>query len=71
MTMCNASLRTLSMRRVCALRHKTGAQYSAVEQIRDRATVRNVLAPAPQPEAASHLISATRVVSFLRNASRW
>ena len=26
-----ASLRTLSMRRVCALGHQTGAQYSAVE----------------------------------------
>ena len=30
-TMRNASLSTLSMRRVCALRHQTGAQYSAVE----------------------------------------
>ena len=50
---------------------KTGAQYSAVEYTRDRAAVGNVLAPAPQPEPASRLISATRVVSFLRNASRW
>ena len=31
MTMRKASLRTLSMRRVCALRHQAGAQYSAVE----------------------------------------
>ena len=38
---------------------------------RDRAAVRSVLAPVPQPEPASRLISATRVVSFLRNASRW
>ena len=30
-TMRKASLRTLSIRRVCALRHQAGAQYSAVE----------------------------------------
>ena len=30
-TMRKASLRTLSMRQVCALRHQAGAQYSAVE----------------------------------------
>ena len=30
-TMRKASLRTLSMRRVCALRHQAGVQYSAVE----------------------------------------
>ena len=30
-TMRKASLRTLSLRRVCALRHRVGAQYSAVE----------------------------------------
>ena len=30
-TVRKASLRTLSMRRVCALRHQAGAQYSAVE----------------------------------------
>ena len=59
------------MRRVCAVRHQTCAQYSAVEYTRDRAAVRSVLAPAPQPEPASRLISATRGVSFLRNASRW
>ena len=41
-TMRKASLRTLSMRRVCALRHQAGAQYSAVELIRDKAAVRNV-----------------------------
>ena len=29
-TMCKASLRTLSIRRVCALRHQADAQYSAV-----------------------------------------
>ena len=31
--------------------------------------VRNVVAPAPQPEPASHLKSATRDVSFLRSDS--
>ena len=35
-TMRKASLRTLPIRRVCALRHQAGAQYSAVEQIRDK-----------------------------------
>ena len=59
-----ASLRTLSMRRVCALRHQAGVQYSAVEQIRDKAAVRNVLAPAPNPQPASRLSSETRVDSF-------
>jgi len=33
-------------------------------------TVRNVIAPAPQPEPASRLKSAKRGVSFLRNNSR-
>ena len=69
-TMCKASLRTLSMRRVCALRHQAGAQYSAVESIRDKAAVRNVLTPAPHPELASRLGSETRVNSFMRNVSR-
>ena len=32
--------------------------------------VRNVVAPAPQPEPASRLRSATRDVSFLRSDSR-
>ena len=49
MTMRNAWLRTLSMRRVCALPHQTGAQYSAVKYTRDRAAVRN----APTTEAKS------------------
>ena len=31
-----ASLRMLSMRRVCVLRHQTGAQYSAVDQGKNR-----------------------------------
>ena len=70
MTMHNESLRTLSIRQVCALRHQTGAQYSAVEETRDRAAVRSVLAPVPQPEPASCLISAMCVVSFLHNVSR-
>ena len=69
-TMRKASLRTLSMRRVCALRHQADAQYSAVEYIRNKAAVCNVLAPAPHPEPASHLSSETRVDSFLRNASK-
>ena len=57
------------MRRLCALQHQAGAQYSAVELISDEAAMRNVLAPAPHPELASRLSSKTRVDSFLRNAS--
>ena len=54
----------LSMRRVCVLRHQTDAQYSASEWTKERAELRNVLAPAPDPDPASHLNSATRVESF-------
>jgi len=61
-TICKASLMEGSMKRVWALRHQTGAQYSAVECTR-------VVAPAPQPEPASHLKSATRDISFLRSDS--
>ena len=67
-TMHKASLRTLSMRRVCALRHQAGAQYSAVEEISDKSTVRNVLAQVPYPEPASRLSSEMHVDSFLHNA---
>ena len=59
-----------SMRRVWALRHQTGAQYSAVEFTRARVAIRRVVAPAPQPEPASRLRSATRYVRFLRIDSR-
>ena len=48
-TLRKGSFRTLSMRRVCALRHEAGAQYSAVEYIRDKTAVHNVLATAPHP----------------------
>jgi len=33
-------------------------------------TVRNIVAPAPQPKPASHLKNATRDVNFLRSDSR-
>ena len=69
-TMRKASFITLSISRMCTLRHQTGAQYSAIEQTRDRAAVRNVLALAPQPVPASRLNSETRAHNFLRNASR-
>jgi len=64
------SLITESMRRVWALRHQTGAQYSVVEWTRDKVAVRKDFAPAPQPEPASRLRNATRYVSFLRSDSR-
>jgi len=66
-TIRKASLMVGSIRRVWALRHQTGEQYSAVECTRARVAVRNVVAPAPQPEPASRLSSATRDVSFLRS----
>ena len=69
-TIRKASLMAGSMRRVWALRHQTGAQYSAVECTKARAAIRRVVAPAPQPEPASRLMSATRDVSFLRSDSR-
>jgi len=46
----------------------TGAQYSAVEWTRAKVAVLNIIAPAPQPELASHLRSMTCDVSFLRVA---
>ena len=67
-TMRKASLRTLSMRKVCTLRHQAGAQYSAVKQIRNKAAVCYVWAPAPHPKPATRLSSEMRVDSFLRNA---
>ena len=71
MAMRKASLRMLSMRRACVLRHQTSAQYSAVESAKEKAEMHNVLATALHPDPASRLNSATRVESFLRKASRW
>ena len=61
-----ASLMVGSMRRVWALRHQTGTQYSVVEWTRASVAVRNVVALAPQSEPASRLKSATRDVNFLQ-----
>ena len=47
-----ASLMARSVRRVWALRHQTGAQYSSAEWTKDKVTFRNVVAPAPHPESA-------------------
>jgi len=69
-TIRKASLMEESIRRVWALRHQTGAQYSEVECTRARVAIRRVVAPAPQPEPASRLRSATRDVSFLRSDSK-
>ena len=70
MALRKASLRTLSIRRVYALRCQAGAQYLAVEWIRDKAAVRNVLAPVSHPKPASRFRRETRVDNFLRIASR-
>jgi len=51
-TIRKASLMVVSMRRVWALRHQTGAQNSAVEGTKARVAIRRVVAPAPQPEPA-------------------
>ena len=52
-TICKVSFEAGLMRRVWALPHQTGAQYSAAEWIRARVAVRNVFAPAPQPKPAN------------------
>jgi len=69
-TICKTSLMVGTIRRVWALQHQTGVQYSAVEWTRARVAVRKVVAPAPQPDPASRLRSATRDVSVLRSDSR-
>ena len=58
-TIRKTSLMVVSVRRVWALRHQTGAQYSVVEWTMARVAICNVVAPAPQPEPASRLRSAT------------
>jgi len=69
-TISKALLMAGSMRQVWALRHQTGAQYSAVEWTRARVAIRRVVASAPQPEPASRLRRAMRDVNFLRSDSR-
>ena len=59
-----ASFKTLSKRQVSALRYQTGAQYSAVEQTRNRTAVHSALALTFYPEAKSRLSSVTRGDSF-------
>ena len=54
-----------SIKRVWALRHQTGAQYSVVKYTRARVAVPSTEAPVPQVVPASRLISATLVLSFL------
>ena len=44
-----------SIRRLRALRHQTGMQYSAVKSTRARVAVHRVVAPTPQPEPARRL----------------
>ena len=66
-TIRKASLMVGSVRRVWALRHHAGAQYSAVGWTMAGVAVRSFVTPAPQPEPARRLRSATRDVSFLRS----
>ena len=68
-TIRKASLMAGSMRRVWALRHQTGEQYSAVKWTRYKVAVRNVVAPAPQQDPASHFKGASRDVNYLRSDS--
>jgi len=63
------SLMAGSARRVWALRHQTGVQYSAVEWTRAKVAVRNVVAPAPQTKAASRL-RVRRVMSTFCEVTR-
>ena len=69
-TIRKASLMAGSVKGVWELRHQAGAQYSGGEWTRAKVAVRNVFAPAPQPEPASRRKSATRAESFLRSGSR-
>ena len=46
-TVRTSSFITGSVRRVCALQHQTGAQYSAVEWTRAKVAVRSTVALAP------------------------
>ena len=62
----SALLITGSITRVWALRHQTGAQYSAVENTRAKVAVHRTKAPAPQVVSASHLIDETLVLSFFK-----
>jgi len=59
-TIRKASLMAGSIRRVWALRHQTGAQYSAVECNRDRVAVRNVVVK--HPKQSRHAASRVRRV---------
>jgi len=49
---------------------RSAVLYSAVEWTRAKVDVRSLVAPAPQPEPASRLKSATRDINFLRSDSR-
>ena len=59
------------MWQVCALRHQTGAQYSAVELTKYKAAERSSLVIAPHRDPTSRFYSETRADCFLRNASTW
>ena len=59
-TIRKASLVVGSIRQVLALRHQTGAQYSAVECTGARVAVRRVVAPAPQSGSGRSQQAASR-----------
>ena len=58
------SFKGTSMSFVCALRHHTGAQYSAGADVSAKPEVLRALKEAPQPTPASRLMSATRDEAF-------
>ena len=62
--------RLSAMRRVWALRHQIGTQYSAVECTRAKVAIRRVVAPAHQREARTRHRCATRDVKILGSDSR-
>jgi len=66
-TIRKVSLMVRSIRQVWALRHHTGVLYSAVEWTRARVAVRNVVAPAPEPEPASCL----RIAKWYLLLAKW
>ena len=69
-TIRKASLMAGLIRRAWALRHQA-VLLLRVECPMARVAIRNVVAPAPQPEPGSRFRSGTRDVSFLRSDSRY
>ena len=69
-TIWSAPLIAVLMMRVCALRHQTGAQYSAVEYTRAKVADQRTAPLAPHPDPVSRLIRVMGEVKFPSSDSR-